>query len=119
MFPTLSEVTVGSLSNRLAYEVWIPAKLMPSRLPRHKSAGKGRTGKRTVNPVSFHSLRHSFVTMLKAKGASNALAEMIVAHDSPAISRRYTHLSAADTADPISKLPDVTQEPTEPSQPKA
>jgi integrase len=120
VFPRFAQMAAGgisSLSNAFACEVLIPAKLMPPRPPKHKATGKGRTGKRVVNPVSFHSLRHSFVTMLKATGASNALAEMIVGHDSPAISRRYTHLSAADTAAPISKLPDVTAKQAAPAQP--
>jgi hypothetical protein len=34
---------------------------------------------------------------------------MIVGHDSEVVSRGYTHLSAADTADAIGKLPDVTR----------
>ena len=75
-----------------------------------KSEKKDEQGrKRVVNLLAFHSLRHSFVTMLKATGASNALAELIVGHDSSAVSRNYTHLSAEDTVDPISKLPDLTK----------
>jgi hypothetical protein len=34
---------------------------------------------------------------------------MIIGHDSEAVSRGYTHLSADDTKDSISKLPDVTK----------
>ena len=47
--------------------------------------------------------------MLKATGASQAMAQMIVGHDSTAVSKRHTHLSADDTADAIGKLPDVTR----------
>jgi site-specific recombinase XerD len=47
--------------------------------------------------------------MLKATGASNALAQMIVGHDSVAVNAHYTHLSAKDTVQSISKLPDVTK----------
>jgi hypothetical protein len=50
-----------------------------------------------------------FVTMLKATGASNAIAQMIVGHDSAAVNAHYTHLSAGDTTESISKLPDVTK----------
>jgi len=59
------------------------------------------------------------VTMLKAIGASNALAQMIVGHDSSAVSARYTHLSAQDTVESINKLPDVTKpkRPAAPSSP--
>jgi len=34
---------------------------------------------------------------------------MIIGHDSEVVSRGYTHLSADDTKDSISKLPDVTK----------
>jgi integrase len=95
---------------RKIYARW-SASRRPARVP---TAGKGRTpkgrkAKRQVNEVTFHSLRHSLVTMLKATGASNALAQMIVGHGSAAVSARYTHLSADDTADSRSKLPDVTR----------
>jgi integrase len=112
VFPRLAEMAskrISTLSGAFAAEVLIPAKLMAPRPPKHVSTGKGRTGMRQVNPVTFHSLRHSFVTLLKATGASNALAEMIVGHDSPAVNRRYTHLSAEDTMQAIAKLPDVTK----------
>jgi integrase len=112
LFPkiaAMAEQNVSSLSNAFAVEVLIPAGLMPARAPKHKATGKGRTGRREVNPVSFHSLRHSFTTMLKATGASNALAQMIVGHDSPAVSARYTHLDASDTIESIERLPDVTR----------
>jgi integrase len=69
--------------------------------------GWTKTAKRQVNEVTFHSLRHSLMTMLKATGASNA--QMIVGRDFAAVSARYTHLSADDTADSMSKLPDATR----------
>jgi integrase len=107
-FADMADKGVSSLSNAFAMEVLIPAKLMVPRNEKKKSTGVGRTGKRRVSEVTFHSLRHSFTTMLKATGASEALAQMIVGHDSAVVSRHYTHLSADDTADSISKLPDVT-----------
>lgn len=108
-FIKMAESGISSLSNAFAVEVLIPAGLMAPRAAKHIATGKGRTGKRQVNEVTFHSLRHSFTTMLKATGASNALAQMIVGHDSPVVSRRYTHLAEADTVEAISKLPDVTR----------
>jgi integrase len=111
VFPRFAEMganVTAALSKAFAEEILIPAGLMLPRPKHHASTGKGRKAKRQVNEVTFHSLRHSLVTMLKATGASNALAQMIVGHDSAAVSARYTHLSAQDTADSISKLPDVT-----------
>jgi integrase len=108
-FAAMGENVTASLSKGFAEEILIPAGLMLPRPKHHASTGKGRKAKRQVNEVTFHSLRHSLVTMLKATGASNALAQMIVGHDSAAVSARYTHLSADDTADSMSKLPDVTR----------
>jgi len=109
-FAQMANTATSSLSSAFAGEVLIPAKLMSPRPVNHGASGAGRTGQRQVNAVTFHSLRHSFVTMMKATGASNALAQMIVGHDSAAVNAHYTHLGADDTADSISKLPDVTQE---------
>jgi integrase len=112
VFPRFAELCkneTAPLSRSFAEEVLIPAGLVSARKRNHASTGKGRKAKRHVNEVTFHSLRHSFVTMLKATGASNALAQMIVGHDSVAVNAHYTHLSARDTVQSISKLPDVTK----------
>ena len=113
-FADMAEKNVSSLSNAFALEILIPAGLMAPRPTNKKSSGVGRTGKRQVNEVTFHSLRHTFTTWLKATGASNALAQLIVGHDSPLVSSRYTHLSAEDTIDSIGKLPDVTMASKQP-----
>ena len=91
-------------------EIIAPAGLVKAR-PKAKAAedGKGRAAKRKTSELSFHSFRHTLTTWLKSSGASNALAQMIIGHDSEVVSRGYTHLSADDTKDSISKLPDVTK----------
>jgi len=112
VFPKLAalgENASAPLSRAFAEEILIPAGLMAARTRNHAATGTGRKGQRQVNEVTFHSLRHSMVTMLKATGASQAMAQMIVGHDSTAVNKRYTHLSADDTADAIGKLPDVTK----------
>lgn len=112
VFPAFAEMAkkrIGTLSNAFAEQVLIPSGLMLPRPKKSVSSGKGRTGKRQVSDVTFHSLRHSFTTMLKATGASNAMAQAIVGHDSSAVSANYTHLGHEDTADAIGRLPDVTK----------
>ncbi len=47
--------------------------------------------KRTVNQVSFHSLRHSMVSRLTAAGVSGDVARMVTDHDSAQVHRRYQH----------------------------
>jgi integrase len=106
---TMAEKHTGTISTKFYDEILAPAGLVEAR-PKveAKLGGKGRDARRQTSELSFHSLRHTFTTWLKSAGASNALAQMIVGHDSEVVSRGYTHLSADDTADAISKLPDVT-----------
>ena len=103
-----AEKRVGTISNKFYDEILAPAGLVPVRSKHRAEDGKGRNAKRTQSELSFHSFRHTLTTWLKSAGASNALAQMIIGHDSEVVSRGYTHLSAADTMDSIDKLPDVT-----------
>jgi integrase len=63
---------------------------------------------REQSELSFHCLRHSAVTMLKASGLSDVFAREIVGHESAAVSRQYTHLSTDDLRAAMQRLPDVT-----------
>jgi len=69
---------------------------------------QGRSQTREASEISFHSLRHSAVTMLKAAGVSDFIAREIVGHESAAISRQYTHLTTDDKRAAMKRLPDVT-----------
>jgi integrase len=104
-----AEKHTGTLSTKFYDEILAPAGLVPVRPRKDISTGKGRDAKRTQSELSFHSFRHTLTTWLKSAGASNALAQMIVGHDSEVVSRGYTHLNANDTAKSIAKLPDVTK----------
>jgi integrase len=109
LFPQASKAkTVGHLSNGFR-SIMADAGLVEGRKADHSSTGKGRTTKRQVSELSFHSLRHSAVTFLKASGASDVLAREIVGHDSAAVSRSYTHLATEDLRPAIDNLPDVTK----------
>jgi integrase len=114
VFPKAAEMAekhTGTISTKFYDEILAPAGLVEAR-PKAvaKIDGKGRDARRQTSELSFHSLRHTFTTWLKSAGASNALAQMIVGHDSEVVSRGYTHLDADDTQTAISKLPDVTRE---------
>lgn len=103
------EKRTGTMSTKFYDEILAPAGLVPVRSKHRAEDGKGRNAKRTQSELSFHSFRHTLTTWLKSAGASNALAQMIIGHDSEVVSRGYTHLSADDTMDSINKLPDVTK----------
>jgi integrase len=95
----------NSLSNQFR-EIMADAGLVQPRT--HEGRGKGRSQAREPSELSFHSLRHSAVTMLKASGVSDFIAREIVGHESAAVSRQYTHLTTDDKRAAMQRLPDVT-----------
>lgn len=116
VFPRAAEAAekrTGTLSTKFYDEVLAPAGLVPVRTKKKKAGGNGRNARREASELSFHSFRHTLTTWLKSAGASNALAQMIIGHDSEVVSRGYTHLSAEDTIESIKKLPDVTGSKTD------
>ena len=95
----------NSLSNQFR-DILVDAGLAEPR--GHEKTKQGRSQAREISEVSFHSLRHSAVTMLKAAGVSDFIAREIVGHESAAVSRQYTHLSTDDKRAAMRRLPDVT-----------
>ncbi|HUJ12062.1 MAG TPA: site-specific integrase [Verrucomicrobiae bacterium] len=109
VFPKAAAVSLtGTLSNQF-YRLMEQAGLA---VPRENiSTGRGHGVGRKTSPLSFHSLRHSNVTFLKAAGASDAIAQAIAGHSSSAVSKIYTHLDTDTLRRAIDKLPDVTKTP--------
>jgi integrase len=67
----------ASLSNQFR-SILVEAGLIDP-LPRgHKSTGKGRNQAREASEISFHSLRHSAGTMLKAAGVIAVPSRILV-----------------------------------------
>jgi integrase len=107
IFPKAKTKSTASLSNQFR-EILVDAGLVEPRDYRTATT-KGLSGARESSEISFHSLRHSAVTMLKASGLSDVFAREIVGHDSEAVSRHYTHLSTDDLRNAMKRLPDVTE----------
>jgi integrase len=106
IFPqSASAKRTSRLSNRFR-DILVDAGLVEAR--EYKTTTKGRSHAREASEISFHSLRHSAVTMLKASGLSDVFAREIVGHESAAVSRQYTHLSTDDLRIAMQRLPDVT-----------
>src|SRR5262252_2550730 len=95
----------ASLSNQFR-EILVEAGLVEPR--NYITYKKGRDQAREPSEISFHSLRHSAVTMLKAAGVSDFITREIVGHESAAVSRQYTHLTTDDKRAAMRRLPDVT-----------
>jgi integrase len=94
----------GTLSNEF-FELLIDTGLATKR--ENESTGKGRSAPRPVSPLTFHSLRHSATTFLKAGGASDVVARELIGHSSPEVSRIYTHLDTEDLREAVDAIPDV------------
>jgi integrase len=101
-----AEKKIGTLSNRFS-DLLADAGLVEART--HQAEKSGRNAKRQTSALSFHSLRHSAVSLLKASGATDAMAMAIAGHESAAISRHYTHLTADDLRATVDNLPDITK----------
>ncbi len=96
----------GPFSNEF-YEILAACGLVPARSHKAKNPKKGVKGPRRVTAVSFHCLRHTFVTQLKATGGSQAVAKELAGHSSDAISDLYTHTAPETLANAIAALPEL------------
>jgi integrase len=69
--------------------------------------GVGRSGRRQGQELSFHSLRHTAVSMLKDAGVPDAVVMALVGHDSKAMSQHYTHVGKEALAKAAGALPEI------------
>jgi len=102
---TYRRAGTSSLSNQFR-QIMHKAKL--AKEPTHQKTGGGRDAKRTVNKLSFHSLRHCFVSNLKMSGAGDSVAKELAGHSSDAVSRVYTHGDPETLRVAVNKLPKLT-----------
>jgi integrase len=72
-----------------------------------EGAGHGRTGRRTVNPLTFHSLRHSFISALANAGVNQQVVKQLVGHASDRINDAYTHIGQRTLDRAAKMLPDI------------
>lgn len=63
--------------------------------------------------VGFHSLRHSFVSMLAERSVPQSVTQSLVGHSTPAMTRHYTHTGEAATQAAIAALPPLDATPTQ------
>ena len=95
---------VGTLSNAFA-DLLAQAGL---RVPRtSESTGKGRSNRRRGMDISFHSLRHTSVSLLKDAGIPDAVVMAMVGHSSASMSHRYTHVGKEALSKAAASLPQL------------
>lgn len=96
----------GHLSNLFA-SVLTDAGLR-TKTKHRKTSGKGRGVRADRKPkLSFHSLRHTSVTLLKEAGIPDAAIMALVGHDSVAMSQHYTHIGREALEKAADAFPDI------------
>jgi integrase len=95
----------GGLSNQFA-KILAKAGLREKQ-PHTKTHGLGRGLGSNKETLSFHSLRHTAVSMMKAAGIPEATAMEIVGHESVEMSRLYTHVGDAELRRASESFPDI------------
>jgi len=99
----------GPFSSEFYKRILTPCGLVTPRKASHKATGKGHSEKRQVNEVSFHSLRHSFVSFLRVTGANQAVAKELAGHSSDAVNALYTHMPEQSLVTAINALPEFVK----------
>jgi integrase len=95
---------VMALSNQFG-ELLATAGLRESR--NHRSRGIGRSSRRERHALSFHSLRHTAVSLLKDAGIPHVVVQALIGHESAAVSQRYTHVGLEALQRAARSLPEI------------
>lgn len=68
--------------------------------------GKEKSGKgRQVQKKTFHSLRHTFTSIVASSGAGDAVTKSMTGHSTDEAFRRYIHLGLSDQRDALKAFP--------------
>ncbi len=99
----------GVFSSEFYKRILAPCGLVTVRKKSHKATGNGHSGKRQGNELSFHSLRHSFVSSLRSTGSNQAVAKELAGHASDQVNQLYTHTEEKALTAAINALPEFVK----------
>jgi integrase len=102
--------TSGTLSNEFR-KILKSAGIVDSLVNKNPKNPKGRSAPREASVHSFHSLRHSAVSLMKNAGISPEIVRDIIGHESTAVSSIYTHISHEAKSSALSSMPTLGQRP--------
>ena len=112
LFPSLYPLAMraggSSPMSQQFYNLLVSTGLAKERVGKDESKGIGRAAAREHSTITFHSLRHTATSLLKAAGVSESVTRDIIGHESAEISRHYTHVEEGAKRKALAKLPDVT-----------
>lgn len=104
LFPSLAGKTAGGRSGlSMAFSRIMVAAGIEGDIARPRS-GLGRT----VRTLTFHSLRHSFNSIMANSGVSQELRQKLTGHASAETNKRYTHHELSQLNAAIATLPSVS-----------
>lgn len=72
--------------------------------PNNKKRAKTGDVSREVNPLTFHSFRHSLASWLRDVGVSESLSMEIIGHDSVSVDRAYVHTQPEAMRNALNKI---------------
>jgi integrase len=104
LWPEEAGMRSGARSNQFR-ELLVLCGLVEART--HKKTKDGRDTGREASTVSFHCLRHTFVSLLKATGSGQAVAKALAGHASDDISDHYTTLPIETLRSAVRALPSI------------
>jgi integrase len=100
LFPSLAERVTSSLSRE--FKLLMEA----ARIAQHVIRKRGEDGSgRSVNALSFHSLRHSFSSLLANAGIAEETRMALTGHTTREMQQHYTHRELAILRDAVAVLP--------------
>ncbi|WP_395753307.1 tyrosine-type recombinase/integrase [Prosthecobacter sp.] len=85
------------------------AGLRPKKSHHKQEDGPGRSGRRTRNALTFHSLRHTMVSDLANAGVAKSVVMDLVGHESEDVNTTYTHFDSKTKKAAVAHMRDVTK----------
>src|SRR4030095_11812936 len=96
----------------LARDQWLSSATSPEERARRDESDFLRYKDRNGLFADFHSLRHSFITLVGRNGVHFKTTQDLARHSSPTLTARYTHGFRADEIAAIEALPDLSTKAT-------
>jgi integrase len=100
LFPSLAQRIVSPLSKMFG-KIMERAHIEQRVIRERSESGSGRS----VNALSFHSLRHSFTSILANAGVPEETRMLLTGHTERATHQRYTHHELQRLRDAVAVLP--------------
>jgi integrase len=101
LFPSLAQRNAATLSN------WFRAIMDRAHIEHRQIRERTAKGGRGVSELSFHSLRHSFASILANAGVSEERRMMLTGHTRRDIHAGYTHHELEALRDAVAVLPRI------------